>query len=167
MGYNLYLYEKNENCAKDNICLPDNMTISHRKPSLGLLIKKEVTLNEFLWSIISFNRYNIYYVKNERDVIVHKSAAIGKCFKFPFLNKNEFEIGPCYTIQEYRGLGIYPNVLKYIIKNNSSKNFYMLVHNTNVSSIRGIEKASFRQIGYIKKNKIGQWRIQDGLDISK
>ena len=68
---------------------------------------------------------------------------MGKTFKFPFLNKGEFEIGPCFTLPKFRGRGVYPSVLIYILEKNKNSKFYMIVHKNNIPSIRGIEKSGF------------------------
>ena len=65
--------------------------------------------------IISKNKLDIYYVKDgNTDEIIHTSYVIGECYKFPFMKKSDIEIGPCYTSENYRGKGIYKNVLNFI-----------------------------------------------------
>ena len=86
--------------------------------------------------------------------IAHRSYLVSRNFKFPFLKKREKELGPCFTNKDHRGKGIYPAVIE---KASEDKIVYMLVREDNLSSIRGIEKAGAVQVGYVKKNRFGQW----------
>ena len=130
----------------------------------GEKINIMLIISRLMFFILSFGKARIFYCKDKNNKIIHESYVIPKCRKFPFLNKNDFEIGPCYTDEKYRGLGIYPNILNYITTTYGKENsvFYMVVFKDNNSSIRGIEKAGFNYIGevektwnlkYIKKNQ--------------
>lgn len=72
------------------------------------------------------------------------------------MGKADFQIGPCYTVPEFRGKGLYTNTLLYIISQNEYKksSFWMIVDENNGASIRGIEKAGFLKIGKVKKTKL-------------
>lgn len=94
--------------------LVDGLHLEIYKPSiLGVLSKKNTPL-ELIWRLISLGKCWLFRVKNTDGNVVHQSMLIGWNPKFSFLKKNEYEIGPCYTIEEYRGLGIYPYVLQQI-----------------------------------------------------
>ena len=75
--------------------------------------------------------------------------------KFAFLKQNDYEIGPCRTDIDYRGKGIYPYVLKYIVNyfGSEDSNFYMIVNENNASSRRGCEKAGFTIADEVEKTK--------------
>ncbi len=113
-------------------------------------------LSRVFFFLISKGRLAIYYVKNqENGDIMHTSYVIGKCFKFPFMAKEDIEIGPCQTAKEYRGRGIYKNVLNFINneKSSCSKTAYMIVKTDNTPSIKGIEAAGFKRVGLLSKSK--------------
>lgn len=74
----------------------------------------KITLIRLLFMIITFGKSYIYYCIDDSGKVIHTSYVIPKCIKFPFLSDNDYEIGPCMTISEYRGKGIYPQVLSYI-----------------------------------------------------
>lgn len=97
----------------------------------------------------------IFFVRDDDGKLMHTSYAIPKCFKFPFMQRGDWEIGPCYTYEQFRGQGIYPNVLRYIVMNLSKNEntFYVVVNKENNSSIKGIEKAGFVQVGCVAKTK--------------
>lgn len=108
-----------------------------------------------IFQLITFGKAKIYYVKQNEE-LVHTSYVIPKCFKFPFLKKYDYEIGPCFTYPKYRGRGIYPRVIEFISCNigTDKSGFYMIVDANNVSSVRGIEKAGFKKVGKIKISKV-------------
>ena len=68
-------------------------------------------MKNLVWFFITRGRTYVYYCFDGQNK-VHQSYVMKKCFKFPFLKKNDIHIGPCYTAEEYRGQGIYPAVLK-------------------------------------------------------
>lgn len=107
-----------------------------------------------LFQILTFGKTKIYYVQDGNQIL-HTSYVIPACSKFPFLKKNDLEIGPCYAYPEFRGKGIYPKVLTKICqkRGGDSISFYMIVDENNLSSIKGIEKAGFVRCGsvYISK----------------
>ncbi len=70
-------------------------------------------------------------------------------------------IGDCYTNNKYRGKGIYPTVIRRVLKQFIPKNnVYMLVSPENIPSIRGIEKAGLQLIGRLKCLRIGPVFLQ-------
>ena len=114
----------------------------------GLFLKGEKktlknTIARLYFRLMAGKKYVIYYVTSPEGVIAHTSTVMPRCFKFRYLASGECEIGPCYTHKDFRGRGIYPKVLGHILGDYEANKFYMTVHKTNNSSIRGIEKAGF------------------------
>ncbi len=140
-----------------NFALPVGCSLGVHKPSVLGFMKHKNTLRDLLWKWLSFSKCRIYRVYDDEGNVAHKSLVIGPNFKFPFLDKGEFEIGPCYTNEKYRGRSIYPYVLRAIAESKPGNRFLMLVEEHNNSSIRGIEKAGFTRIGEIKRTKWGRW----------
>lgn len=161
-----YLLFKNISVLNDKRQIENiesDFSISIISPTICGLLKHNVTIRDYFWKIIALGRYSKYCVSNGNGDIVHYSTVIGKCIKFKFLtNTNSYEIGPCFTKVEYRGKGIYPYVLSKIISD-EAKDYYMLVRQDNLSSIRGIEKAGFKQVGYACKHH-GIWRKTDEVE---
>ncbi len=128
-------------------------------PSLkGLFLKGETkSLKSFVarmyFYLMAGKKYVIYYVLSPEGKPIHTSTVMPGCFKFRYLGEKECEIGPCYTNTDFRGRGIYPKVLRFIMSDYDAETFYMTVHKDNASSIRGIEKAGFERCGGIKKSK--------------
>lgn len=108
-----------------------------------------------LFQIITFGKARVYCCRYNGE-LVHTSYVIPKCYKFPFMSKWDYEIGPCFTYPKFRGKGIYPQILKYICSSIGTEKsvFYMIVDETNLPSIKGIEKAGFQRCGTIKVTRI-------------
>lgn len=132
-------------------------------PSLrGLFLKSEkigikTACIRLLFQVMTFGKAQIYYVRVGNDII-HTSYVIPACAKFPFMDRDDLEIGPCYTYPAFRGKGIYPKVLSEICRRrgNDTSSFYMIVDETNLPSIKGIEKAGFVRCGSVQKSRIGK-----------
>lgn len=129
------------------------------KSPFSMFVPNEVVsfklfVSRLLLFIMTNAKIMIYYLMDD-DVLVHTSCVIPKCYKFPFLGKDDFEIGPCYTNPQYRGKGIYPSVLRYITRSigNENTSFYMIVNENNLASLRGVEKADFQKCGSIRISK--------------
>ena len=77
--------------------------------------------------------------------------------RFIRLGHADAEIKYCLTLPPFRGQGLYPIVLKTIVRHLSSEGFhrvFICVHKDNQPSIRGIEKAGFKRIGRIRFIKV-------------
>lgn len=62
-----------------------------------------------------------------------------------------YVISHCVTLPEFRGLGLYPAMLSYIVHilcSQGVERFLIDCNDWNLPSIRGIEKAGFQKIGY-------------------
>ena len=118
-------------------------------PKIGKLYKKNEkkslrkTLFRLYISLLTFNKTKVYLVTDKNGKVIHTSYTICRNFKYRFMEKNEILIGPCSTEIEYRGKGIYPYVLNYIINNTNNVNYYLIIKPDNNSSIKGAEKAGF------------------------
>ena len=118
------------------------------------------TLIRLIFMLITLRKSYVYYCTDDVGKVIHTSCVIPKCIKFPFLSNIDYEIGPCMTIPEYRGKGIYPQMLSYITHScgNEKSKFYMLVNPTNKSLIQGIKKAGFKFCGEVVATKLKQYR---------
>lgn len=66
-----------------------------------------------LWYLTTLGRFSIL-VLLDKDVVVHYSYITPKVFRFPFMGRKDQQIGPCVTHPDYRGKGVFTNVLKLI-----------------------------------------------------
>lgn len=132
--------------------------------------KKAKDYNDFYtelrWRVVSFGRLVIYYIERNGH-LAHTSFCTPKSFKFPFMKKNDYHIGPCFTDEQFRGQALYAKVLKGIVgdirKNPSAGEIYMIIDRDNHSSREGVKKAGFREAailsrkGRLKKYYVEQW----------
>jgi RimJ/RimL family protein N-acetyltransferase len=81
------------------------------------------------------------------------SHVIGKGWRFPFMRANDIEIGPCWTAYEYRRQGIYSTVIQRILFDFKNHHAWMFTQETNIASIRGIEKVGFKFSGKGRRTK--------------
>lgn len=125
-----------------------------RSQSIDMLLfsfpfAEKVNLMESDWKIEFDAKANEYRIK-DGDFLVHRSRVFHSS---RLLNSFHFggpliTIGDCFTDDRYRGLGIYPMVLRSIAKGHGEKvQVYVLVAPDNIPSIRGIEKAGFQFLG--------------------
>lgn len=145
-------------------------------PDLGVKVKKISLFSPFLqgekktaktlvsrWVFYFLSRgdFRIYYVRAEGEdrPVIHTSYVMGPGLKFPFMEKGDIHIGPCNTAPDFRGRGIYRRVLKTIHAENysRSKRAYMIVDESNLPSIKGIEAAGLTHIGTVERQ--GIWKI--------
>lgn len=117
----------------------------------------KTSLVRLYFQAMTFGKARLFYVLDEASgKTAHASYVVPKCFKFPFLGKNDYAIGPCVTAREFRGRGLYPATLKRVIDSMGTADsvFYMVVSDDNAPSVRGIEKAGFERCGSIRKSGI-------------
>ncbi len=164
-----FLYKRKHNSAI-SIRLDDEYEFGVFVPHIGELYlpgerkSKKTTFARFLFWLYSFGKAKIAYIKEAKSGgrVCHCSYIIPRIFKFPFMKKQDLEIGPCYTVAEFRGRGFYPQMLLHITSQEEYKNsdFWMIVEEKNEASIRGIEKAGFQKVGEVKKTKFFKRYIQ-------
>jgi len=70
------------------------------------------------------------------------------------------------TLSEYRGLGIYPALLQYIIhyEGNKAKQFWIIHAPENQSSLKGIVKAGFQYVGKLYTSADGITALEAGTE---
>lgn len=122
------------------------------------------SLHTLFWNLLTRNNYYEYQIRDKENRPIAFAKTTPKLFYFTFMDKKDYNalhIGPCSTIQEARGKGLYPYLLNYIIENNPNiENFYIFANKNNLSSIKGIEKIKrFKFIGYGYKNTLGYYKL--------
>lgn len=96
-----------------------------------------------------------FYIKID-DKVIHESFTYRKLFIQKLIRTKGPTIGDCRTIDSYRGKSIYPYVINYIANlelNNGAKEVFINVSPSNISSIKGIEKAGFNIARTIKAKR--------------
>ena len=137
------------------------------RPSLFSIIPKGVSFKPFLaWWFFHYLR--LFYNRNyglfliyDGDKLIHRTLLTPGYFRFPFMKKNDLQIGDTFTDISYRGKGLATFAIREIIQShlndhlNGEKtcHFWYLVEEDNIASIRAIEKAGFRMVGKGKRKK--------------
>ena len=152
--YELYMLKKAQATICETTSASSNVEISKITPALcGGSVKG--FLSSCLWTVLTLGKGRVYFIRDVQKKIIHTSYVIPRCIKFPFMKgKYDIEIGPCKTEPAYRGQGLYPYVLSFIMQNALDEKgiAYMIVSDSNTSSIRGIQKVGFTRIAQLKRD---------------
>lgn len=161
--YQFFVLDRSRNHSNPKP-LPPNLALDVFTPTWRRLRLTDFTSIwlYWFWFLFSRRRYNIYFVMDGKRV-VHLSHLISQNPKFPFLGPRDFEIGPCWTDPDYRGLGIYPNVLKRIADDLEDEvgRLFIFAEIENAASLKGISKSGFQLVGTGKKSGLfGKYEIR-------
>lgn len=150
---NVFLYKNTfKYCDRH---LNRNYKIEIFRPSIfNLQNHGKFSLIYLMWYFFTKGGYKIIYVLDNKKII-HYTHVIPKFWKFKIMGKNDLELGPCWTDGGYRGQGIFPYVIQYVVctYKNDHNSFYMMVDSNNIASINGIEKSGFVKVSNVVKSK--------------
>lgn len=78
----------------------------------------------------------------------HRSCVFPRYFRFPFMAKQDLQIGDTWTDENHRGKGLATFALRCIVENlrQPGRRFWYVTSEDNIASIRACEKAGFRQV---------------------
>ncbi len=95
------------------------------------------------------NRDYCLFIVYSGDTIVHRSCVFPRYFRFPFMDKDDLQIGDTWTAKEHRGKGLATFAIRKIFELNkkSGRRFWYVTEEANIASIRAVENAGFAQIG--------------------
>ena len=151
------LYELAHRCEELPACISvQEQKISPRHLSLkGETLGCKAKLCRLVFWLLSKGNFRVFYVNDpETGRVIHTSCVTGHSFKFPFMQKGDIHIGPCQTDPEQRGKGIYKAVLRHITRQTVHKTAYMIVDDSNLPSVKGIEGAGFCRVGTVERSRI-------------
>jgi len=147
------------------------------KPTSLEIIPKGIPLLPFgVWWImhhlhIFTNRdYSLYLIYDGYNLI-HRSVITPRYFRFPFMDKDDLQIGDTWTSTAYRGKGLATFAIQMACQLHvkPGRRFWYLVEETNLPSIRAVEKTGFKKvgIGFRKKRMglrfLGKYEMQDNF----
>jgi RimJ/RimL family protein N-acetyltransferase len=107
--------------------------------------------------IFKNNDYELFLVYDGKT-LVHRSGIFPGYFRFPFMAKNDLQIGDIWTHPIHRGRGISSFAIQqiFISRSKPGRKFWYVVENNNLPSIKVIEKIGFRKVGEgIRKKRFG------------
>jgi hypothetical protein len=113
----------------------------------GLLNLSQYETSSFvnlLWYLTTLGRFSIL-VLLDKDLVVHYSYITPKVFRFPFMGGKDQQIGPCVTHSDYRGKGIFTNVLKLIPQYYSKECDFVWTYTTqdDIAAQKAFDKAGY------------------------
>lgn len=154
MGMALWVLHKEALKDRDS-ALEDGCVIRER-----IRIRTHGLKAALYWNAAAFGNCCTYSIYHEGSVI-HRSYVIHRCFKFPFLKRNDIEIGPCRTEEDWRGRNIYPFVLKWIAAGELEEQgrAFLIISEKNKSSMAGARKAGFQKMCGVRKGFFHIYRI--------
>lgn len=131
------------------------------KPSLTRLWPRGLPALLVVWWLYYFCKvifrkpaYTIFYILDE-GLVVNYTIASTKCFKFPFMNDEDIQIGPSWTEPAYRRKGIAASVILRVKEyyNGGTKNYFWIVGRENIGSRQLIESLGFIECFEVRKRK--------------
>jgi ribosomal protein S18 acetylase RimI-like enzyme len=77
--------------------------------------------------------------------LVHRSGVYPGFFRFPFMGRDDLQIGNTWTDPEHRGRGLAAHAVREVVARTArpGRRFWYVVEDSNAASIRVIEKAGF------------------------
>jgi len=161
--YQLYKYDKNNknNTEVFNIS-NNNLKLVISKISLFNLLRSNHFVVDLYWLINTKGNCWVYSVYDEAKEI-HHSYVTNKCYKFPFMKKEDIQISNGFTDEDYRGYGIYTFIMHKIVFDylaNNNGDIYGLVEQENV-----IPQKQLMKVGFVKTDEIVTEKIFGVLKI--
>ena len=122
------------------------------------------------FKIFNNNDFAVFLIKNGNQV-VHRSFVFPKFFRYPFMKRIDLQIGNTWTHPEHRSKGLASFAIRQIVDSfkKPGRNFWYVVHKSNLPSIRVIEKCHFTIVGEGIRSKrfgfrlLGAFLITDRL----
>ncbi len=134
------------------------------KPTISNVLKFAQSYHPFIawWffhhSGVFYNKYFVMVVLLDKNQIVHRTCVFPGFYKFPFMDKEDLQLGEIWTREDYRNKGIATNVIKYILNLDQYKNktFWYVVEESSSESVSLAESSGFYACYTAhKKNKMG------------
>ena len=124
------------------------------RPSVFALVPRGMPLVPFAawWlfhhSRVFANRDYALFLIHQGGRIVHRSVITPGYFRFPFMQRDDLQIGDTWTSDDHRGKGLATFALRQITESgNSGRCYWYVVEERNTASIRVVEKAGFCRVG--------------------
>lgn len=90
----------------------------------------------------------VVYTVYRKNRLVHYSGLAPRCFKYPFMNKNDLIIGPVWTAAEVQRKGIAKAVIRKLLKDyagHAAETFWYVTQEKNLESNQLIQACGFKK----------------------
>lgn len=111
------------------------------------------TLHDCFWQALSSGRLERYEVHSAGRK-VSWAYCVGRVYQFPFMGRGDVQIGPAFTLSEYRGRGYYKMLMARAMNEHPESVCWMIVADNNYPSLRAVEALGFRRVAYLKHNRL-------------
>jgi len=137
------------------LLLPEDYRCEIWKPSFGKIVPAGMSLYPFgaWWLLhqgrIFYNREYALFLIRHAGAVVHRSVITPGYFRFPFMGKEDLQIGDVWTSPDHRGKGLAVFAIRKILSEYArpGRRIWYLVENDNLPSIKAAEKAGLMKHG--------------------
>ena len=131
------------------------------RPSVGSVVPRGVPILPFaVWWLMHHlrlfaNRDYALFAVYDGETIIHRSCVFPRYFRFPFMSREDLQIGDTWTAEEHRGDGIACFALQQITHRLQlpARRFWYVTSHNNHASIRVAEKVGLRKVGEGRRTK--------------
>jgi RimJ/RimL family protein N-acetyltransferase len=132
--------------------LPGSYRVEVWRPTLGSIKARGLSMMPFgVWwlfhqSRIFYNRDYGLIVIYDGDRLINRICVFPGYFRFPFMSREDLQIGDTWTADDHRGQGLAPWAIRKAFEafNRKDRRFWYITAQTNTASIRAAEKAGFK-----------------------
>lgn len=155
MPYLFYARRFNSEPLGDLVRLIDGYAFKIWRPDISMVMSRDLpVIPYFVWwcfhylHIFSNRDYAIATVY-DGSMLVHRSVVFPPYFRFPFMKKDDLQIGDTWTHPKYRNRGLAAFTLQKIVEtfDRPGRTFWYVVEQENSASVRVAEKAGFLLLG--------------------
>lgn len=160
---------------------PEEVSIDKRfkavlwNPAKFEIVPKRVALLPFgVWWVMHYlhlfsnQDYGLYLIYDGNNLI-HRSVITPRYIRFPFMTREDLQIGDTWTMSDYRRNGLAHFAIQRIFElyKKNNRRFWYVVEEDNKPSIRVAEKAGFKidGAGYRRKrmgmNVLGSFEMEN------
>lgn len=95
-----------------------------------------------------FSGFEVYYIKRSNEYVGYCVVQRGNDRRYTFATESDILTGPAFVKEEYRGKGLYPMFLSFLLNKSGIKydNAYSYKRKDNYSSIRVSEKLGYKYV---------------------
>ncbi len=164
MKHVFYSFDADNNNQVKNVLIDAKYSPVLWKPSVLKIVPTGVARLQFAvwWAMHNFRiftnkDYGLYLIYDDHNLI-HRSLITPRYFRFPFMTREDLQIGDTWTMPEYRGKCLASFAIQKIVElyKKPGRMFWYVVEEDNIPSIRAVEKAGFVKYGLgTRRKRIG------------
>jgi RimJ/RimL family protein N-acetyltransferase len=160
MKYFFYCSEPSRR-KNTNFALTGEYSSKLWRPTITAIVPTGIPYLPFaLWWIMHHFRlfpnrdYSLFLIYSGHR-LVHRSLVTPRYFRFPFMGKNDLQIGDTWTAPAHRGKGLATFAIQKLfgLHQKPGRKIWYVVDEENLPSIRAAEKAGFIKVGVGQRGK--------------